>query len=419
MISDPPVYDANGNVTADGFHTYAWDAEGRTVTIDSGTFTYDALDRRLDFGASGSYQQYFYPPFDLNYNFGQAVGTSGQLGLRLPSPGGGQVTMAPSGVTGYRHPNWQGSQVVNSTTTRTVAADNAFTPFGERYAINGISGYFAGMLMQYPYMQDGYQADERLYHDGQGRWVSPDPAGLGAVDLANPQSLNRYVYVMNDPLDNVDPSGLMISTPTPAPPDFSSRFSFGVICNPDGDWSYTGTPGQTPCNSIVNQLIGGATLNWQSGGGHGGGAAGVPGSQNPGCPAYISNFFQKMVPVFNGMSQETKNTNPAFFAALSSYESGWLGSHAQDLRNPFGLTNAGGLDLKFGSYTAAANFWLFKAGRDRTGYARFVTGALTIAKFAAALQAAGYNNKTGSWAADVRNQFGSVQKWMGICHVSF
>ena len=108
-------------------------------------------------------------------------------------------------MTGYRHPNWQGSQVVNSTTTRTVAADNAFTPFGERYAINGITGYFAGMLMQYPYMQDGYQADERLYHDGQGRWVSPDPAGLGAVDLTNPQSLNRYVYVMNDPLDNVDP----------------------------------------------------------------------------------------------------------------------------------------------------------------------------------------------------------------------
>ena len=60
-----------------------------------------------------------------------------------------------------------------------MAADNAFTPFGERYAINGISGYFAGMLMQYPYMQDGYQADERLYHDGQGRWVSPDPAGVG------------------------------------------------------------------------------------------------------------------------------------------------------------------------------------------------------------------------------------------------
>ena len=85
-----PVYDANGNVTADGFHTYAWDAEGRTVTIDSGTFTYDALDRRLDFGASGSYQQYFYPPFDLNYNFGQAVGTSGQLGLRLPSPAADQ-----------------------------------------------------------------------------------------------------------------------------------------------------------------------------------------------------------------------------------------------------------------------------------------------------------------------------------------
>jgi len=37
---------------------------------------------------------------------------------------------------------------------------------------------------------------------------SPDPAGLAAVDPSNPQSWNRYAYVMNDPLDWVDPSGL-------------------------------------------------------------------------------------------------------------------------------------------------------------------------------------------------------------------
>ena len=28
-----------------------------------------------------------------------------------------------------------------------------------------------------------------------GRWLSPDPAGLSAVDPSNPQSWNRYVYV--------------------------------------------------------------------------------------------------------------------------------------------------------------------------------------------------------------------------------
>ena len=36
----------------------------------------------------------------------------------------------------------------------------------------------------------------------------PDPAGLGAVDPTNPQSWNRYAYVLNNPLSSVDPTGL-------------------------------------------------------------------------------------------------------------------------------------------------------------------------------------------------------------------
>jgi hypothetical protein len=38
-----------------------------------------------------------------------------------------------------------------------------------------------------------------------GRFVSPDPHG-GQLD--NPQSLNRYAYVVNNPLHNVDPTGM-------------------------------------------------------------------------------------------------------------------------------------------------------------------------------------------------------------------
>jgi hypothetical protein len=37
--------------------------------------------------------------------------------------------------------------------------------------------------------------------------MHPDPAGLAAVDITNPQSWNRYAYV-NNPLGNVDPLGL-------------------------------------------------------------------------------------------------------------------------------------------------------------------------------------------------------------------
>jgi hypothetical protein len=40
-----------------------------------------------------------------------------------------------------------------------------------------------------------------------GRFMSPDPY-MGSIDITNPQSLNRYAYVLNNPLTNVDPTGL-------------------------------------------------------------------------------------------------------------------------------------------------------------------------------------------------------------------
>jgi muramidase (phage lysozyme) len=38
--------------------------------------------------------------------------------------------------------------------------------------------------------------------------TSPDPSALAFADLSNPQSLNLYAYVMNNPLSSVDPNGL-------------------------------------------------------------------------------------------------------------------------------------------------------------------------------------------------------------------
>src|SRR5207245_4975790 len=39
----------------------------------------------------------------------------------------------------------------------------------------------------------------------QGRWLSPDPIG---GDISNPQSLNRYAYVLNNPTNLIDLLGL-------------------------------------------------------------------------------------------------------------------------------------------------------------------------------------------------------------------
>jgi len=46
------------------------------------------------------------------------------------------------------------------------------------------------------------------YRPSQGRWLSPDPAGMAAVDPSDPQTWNRYAYVRNSSLNKIDPQGL-------------------------------------------------------------------------------------------------------------------------------------------------------------------------------------------------------------------
>jgi len=48
----------------------------------------------------------------------------------------------------------------------------------------------------------------RQYSSTEGRWLTPDPLGLGAFDLSNPQSLNLYAYVLDNPVNLIDPLGL-------------------------------------------------------------------------------------------------------------------------------------------------------------------------------------------------------------------
>lgn len=49
-------------------------------------------------------------------------------------------------------------------------------------------------------------AQYRQYGETPGRWMSPDPY-YGSYDVNNPQRMNRYSYVLNNPLVYVDPDG--------------------------------------------------------------------------------------------------------------------------------------------------------------------------------------------------------------------
>jgi RHS repeat-associated protein len=62
------------------------------------------------------------------------------------------------------------------------------------------------------YERDGDGVDQALmrsYHGWWARFNEPDP-WEGSYDLTDPQSLNRYTYVQNDPVNFVDPTGLMM-----------------------------------------------------------------------------------------------------------------------------------------------------------------------------------------------------------------
>jgi RHS repeat-associated protein len=197
-----PTYDASGNVLNDFLHSYTWDAYGRPVTIDGVSVTYDALGRMAEQNKSGAYSEIVYAPTGTKIEI-----MSGQSFTRafLPLPGGA-VAVWGGGNAWYRHSDHLGSSRFASTQSRTMYSDVAYAPFGEPYAQTGSTDLsFTGMNQDT--VSNLYDFPAREYGI-QGRWPSPDPAGLATVDPSSPQSWNRYAYVLNSPLEFVDPLGL-------------------------------------------------------------------------------------------------------------------------------------------------------------------------------------------------------------------
>src|SRR6185437_11249998 len=79
-------------------------------------------------------------------------------------------------------------------------------PYGELYDQTGSDPRFTGQLAAIA--TNNYDFPMREYSPRQGRWWTPDPAGLAAVDPNNPQSWNRYAYVNGTPINSADPLGL-------------------------------------------------------------------------------------------------------------------------------------------------------------------------------------------------------------------
>jgi RHS repeat-associated protein len=217
---------------------YAYDGAGNQTSINSvcpgsTCMKYDAENRQMSFGASGAMYQY-----DGN---GKRVESSingittiyvydakGELAAEYSSA---SPTAQPPCQRCYLSWDHLGSVRLVTDDYGGVVSRHDYMPFGEEIA-SGFAGRSSlwGNLDQVSQRFTGKERDEsgldyfgaRYYGSSLGRMTSPDPLpwlewqhGNEEDDqnrfetyIANPQNLNMYAYVLNNPLSKTDPTGM-------------------------------------------------------------------------------------------------------------------------------------------------------------------------------------------------------------------
>jgi RHS repeat-associated protein len=209
------TYDAAGNITNDSIHSYAYDAENRIVKVDAGTagvYSYDAEGRRVANTVGSTSYEYL---FDLD---GRAVtelvaGTATTNRTEVYAGGRHLATQNVTlGTTYFIHTDWLGTERARTNLGNTVVETCTSLPYGDNLSCTGadISPlHFTGKMRDIETGLDEFPA--RYYSSTQGRWYSPDWASaqipVPYADLHNPQTLNLYSYVGDDPTNHPDADG--------------------------------------------------------------------------------------------------------------------------------------------------------------------------------------------------------------------
>ncbi len=139
----------------------------------------------------------------VSSGFGRARGAGGDAPRSA-------ACAANSGDVFYYFQDALGSTHSLTNATGTVCYDADFYPFGGELTFTNTCGQsykFAGMRRDATTGLDHTRF--RQYSSNLGRWYSPDPLG---GEVTNPQSLNRYAYVLNNPTTFIDPLGMYLWT---------------------------------------------------------------------------------------------------------------------------------------------------------------------------------------------------------------
>jgi len=201
-------YDAVGNQTSRTIggtaHTLTYDYENRLTAVSGGsvsaTFLYDADGNRVKGTVNGVTTVYIAGVYEYQngantkYYEGGAIRRSGYAS-------GNGITYA---LSDHLHST---SVLVNQ--NGTLNTNQYYYPYGGNR--NGAFSSLTTKRFTGQYHEQGLPGGEGLYfynarwYDGQlGRFVSADTV---VPEPGNPQSLNRYSYVLGNPLRYVDPSG--------------------------------------------------------------------------------------------------------------------------------------------------------------------------------------------------------------------
>ncbi|MBS1809953.1 MAG: hypothetical protein JST84_17465 [Acidobacteria bacterium] len=203
------AWDAAGNMTGEGATTFQYDAAGRMVSVNSGTggsYGFDGDGKRVK-KIEGGGTVYYVESSVLGKTAFEV--TNAGLNRALIDAGKTVAMLAPDGQFYWLHKDHLGTVRKMTSTTGTVTYRGEFDPHGKSLLETGDTTLLNRKFTGYERDASGLEhAQARMYAGNQGRFTRPDPAGLSAANSGLPQSLNRYSYVSNDPVNFADPSGL-------------------------------------------------------------------------------------------------------------------------------------------------------------------------------------------------------------------
>lgn len=222
-ISTPGYsYDAAGNLTYDSANTYTYDAEGRLSSIHNSTtsvsYQYSPEGQRVGKTLNGVFTNYAYDPSGrlMWTNFGnntpEDIYFNGRHFGYLYTTSSPTVNVPLSKVI-YSTVDWLGSETTRFDASQNMVGGFYHLPFGDgQLTVSGTDDdtlHFTGKERDAESGLDYFGS--RYYGSSMGRFMSPDwsedPDPVPYADLENPQTLNLYGYVTNNPLRLYDPTG--------------------------------------------------------------------------------------------------------------------------------------------------------------------------------------------------------------------